>query len=69
MGCLPVVAQESLGKKLDDKLSKRYYKSSYDTTYVVRPQEKWQTIGQPNRYQHPCQGNGKMRINGWHVPS
>ena len=41
MGCLPVVAQESLGKKLDDKLSKRYYKSSYDTTYVVRPQEKW----------------------------
>ena len=38
---LPVVAQESLGKKLDNKLSKRYYKSSYDSTYVVRPQEKW----------------------------
>ena len=41
MGCLPVVAQESLGKKLDNKLSKRYYKSSDDSTYVVRPQEKW----------------------------
>ena len=38
---LPVIAQESLGKKLDSKLSERYYKSSYDSTYVVRPKEKW----------------------------
>ena len=39
--CLPAVAQESLGKKLDNKLSERYYKSSYDSAYVVRPKEKW----------------------------
>lgn len=38
---LPLVAQESLVKKLDNKLSKGYYKSSYDSAYVVRPQEKW----------------------------
>ena len=31
----------SLTKKLDEKLSLRYYKSSYDSCYVVRPREKW----------------------------
>jgi hypothetical protein len=33
--------KESLLKRMDDKLSARYYHSKYDTNYVVRPKEKW----------------------------
>lgn len=36
-----VVKKESLGKRLNKKLSTRYYKSKYDTNYVARPKEKW----------------------------
>jgi len=34
-------AQESLPKRLDKKLSDKYYSSKYDSAYVVRPEEKW----------------------------
>ena len=36
-----IVKKESLGKRLNKKLSNNYYKSKYDTNYVVRPKEKW----------------------------
>ena len=36
-----IVRKESLGKRLNDKLAKRYFKSKYDTNYVVRPAERW----------------------------
>ena len=36
-----VVKRESLAKRLNKKLSNRYYKSKYDTNYVARPKEKW----------------------------
>ena len=53
---LPLSAQESVsvaegsplggdnsnfGKRLNKKLSNRYYTTRYDTNYVVRPKEKW----------------------------
>ena len=31
----------SLGKRLNTKLTNRYYKTKYDTNYVARPKEKW----------------------------
>jgi len=34
-------ARQSLGKRLDKKLSDGYFKQKYDTCYVVRPKEKW----------------------------
>jgi len=34
-------AKESLGKRLNAKLSNKYYSTKYDTNYVVRPKEKW----------------------------
>ena len=36
-----IVKKESLGKRLNQKLSNSYFKSKYDTNYVVRPKEKW----------------------------
>ena len=36
-----IVKKESLGKRLNQKLSNSYLKSKYDTNYVVRPKEKW----------------------------
>ena len=39
-----VVSQEKklgLGKRLNNKLSDKYYKTKYDTNYVARPKEKW----------------------------
>ena len=30
-----------LGKRLNTKLTNKYYKTKYDTNYVVRPKEKW----------------------------
>ena len=36
-----VEKKENLGKRLDNKLSTRYFKSKYDTNYVVRPAERW----------------------------
>ena len=41
---MPLLASaqtESLPKRLDKKLTTRYYKSKYDSTYVIRPEEKW----------------------------
>ena len=38
---LSLSAQESLGKRLNTKLSNKYYKTKYDTNYVARPKEKW----------------------------
>ena len=34
-------AKQSLGKRLNAKLSNKYYNTKYDTNYVVRPNEKW----------------------------
>ena len=34
-------AKESIGKRLNEKLTNSYYKTKYDTNYVVRPKEKW----------------------------
>lgn len=31
----------SLSKRLKEKLTNHYYNSKYDTTYVLRPKEKW----------------------------
>ena len=36
-----IVKKESLGKRLNQKLSNKYYSTKYDTNYVVRPKEKW----------------------------
>ena len=36
-----VVAKQNLLKKLDKKLTTGYFKSKYDSGYVVRPAEKW----------------------------
>ncbi len=36
-----VEKKENFGKRLDNKLSTRYFKSKYDTNYVVRPAERW----------------------------
>ena len=36
-----IVKKESLGKRLNKKLSNNYFRSKYDTNYVVRPKEKW----------------------------
>lgn len=36
-----VEKKENFGKRLDNKLAKRYFKSKYDTNYVVRPVERW----------------------------
>ena len=36
-----VAKKENFGKRLDNKLSTRYFKSKYDTNYVVRPAERW----------------------------
>lgn len=39
-----IVAPESkpgLGKRLNNKLTDIYFKQKYDTTYVVRPKQKW----------------------------
>ena len=33
--------KQSLGKRIDKKLSNSYFKQKYDTNYVVRPKEKW----------------------------
>lgn len=33
--------KENLAKRLNNKLSTRYFKSKYDTNYVVRPAERW----------------------------
>lgn len=33
--------KQSLGKRLNTKLTKSYYKIKNDTNYVVRPKEKW----------------------------
>ena len=33
--------KQSLGKRLNTKLSDKYYKTKYDTNYVARPKEKW----------------------------
>jgi len=33
--------KESIGKRLNTKLSNKYYNTKYDTNYVVRPKEKW----------------------------
>ena len=40
-GIQPSGAQESLPKRLNDKLTDNYYNSKYDTSYVARPKEKW----------------------------
>ena len=34
-------AKQSLGKRINKKLSTKYYKTKYDTSYVARPKEKW----------------------------
>lgn len=34
-------ARQSLGKRLNNKLTNSYFKQKYDTNYVVRPKEKW----------------------------
>ena len=34
-------AKQSLGKRINKKLSTKYYKTKYDTNYVARPKEKW----------------------------
>ena len=34
-------AKESIGKRLNAKLSNKYYSTKYDTNYVTRPKEKW----------------------------
>lgn len=33
--------KQSFGKRLNTKLSDKYYKTKYDTNYVARPKEKW----------------------------
>lgn len=38
---LTFAQSESLPKRLDHKLTEKYYKSKYDTSYVARPEEKW----------------------------
>ena len=38
---VPTEKKQSLGKRLNNKLTNRYYKSKYDTNYVSRPKEKW----------------------------
>ncbi len=35
------VHKESIGKRLVNKLASRYFDTSYDTIYVVRPKERW----------------------------
>ncbi len=50
-----IVKKESLGKRLNKKLSNNYYKSKYDTNYVVRPKEKWllrAMVNQTGNYIH-----------------
>ena len=34
-------AKQRLGKRINKKLSTKYYKTKYDTNYVARPKEKW----------------------------
>lgn len=36
-----IAKKESLQKRLDKKLATRYFKTKYDTNYVVRPHERW----------------------------
>ncbi len=36
-----IAKKESLGKRLNKKLSNKYFKTKYDTNYVARPKEKW----------------------------
>lgn len=36
-----VVHKESFGKRLNNKLTNSYYKSKYDSSYVVRPTQRW----------------------------
>ena len=33
--------KESLSKRVNTKLATSYYKLSYDSAYVVRPQQRW----------------------------
>ena len=50
-----IVKKESLGKRLNNKLSNNYFKSKYDTNYVVRPKEKWllrAMVNQTGNYIH-----------------
>ena len=50
-----IVKKEGLGKRLNKKLSNNYYKSKYDTNYVVRPKEKWllrAMVNQTGNYIH-----------------
>ena len=50
-----IVKKESLGKRLNNKLSNNYFRSKYDTNYVVRPKEKWllrAMVNQTGNYIH-----------------
>ena len=50
-----IVKKESLGKRLNKKLSNNYFRSKYDTNYVVRPKEKWllrAMVNQTGNYIH-----------------
>ena len=50
-----IAKKESLGKRLNNKLSNLYFKSKYDTNYVARPKEKWllrAMVNQTGNYIH-----------------
>lgn len=50
-----IVKKESLGKRLNRKLSNMYFTSKYDTNYVARPKEKWllrAMVNQTGNYIH-----------------
>ena len=38
---VPLEKKQNLGKRLNTKLTNKYYKTKYDTNYVARPKEKW----------------------------
>lgn len=64
-----IAKKESLGKRLNNKLSNMYFKSKYDTNYVARPKEKWllrAMVNQTGNYIH-AKGDIKFNQNKYHA--
>ena len=64
-----VVKRESLAKRLNKKLSNRYYKSKYDTNYVARPKEKWLLRAMVDQTRNYIHAKGTVNASCMPAPS
>ena len=55
--------KSGLGKRLNNKLKKRYFHTKYDTNYVARPKQKWLLRLLGNQTGNSIYNNDDIKIN------